>query len=485
MSYGRHPFGATSYSGAANVAGSTGGGVVTDPANPEGSGWRWRTRTALGPYGAQAYGGAGAIVYPSSGGISATADPLLGQIRLSAWWANAPYLRVARLVEGTRSEVRGAYPVTVVEPTRRNRCTNPSFEVNAAGWLAGANTTLSRITETAMPDGTSAGRLKATAAGAVTATVPVALPLPEGPPYVSFGLRLSAAPSGALTASVAWQDATGASLGSTLATIASGALAAYVNRWDRTPVLTMTVPMGADNTTPAVTGTMTISVAGMAANATADLDAVLVEGGSSDGTFFDGDYQYAAWLGTPNASSSTLAPVVQFVDKEAPLDVPVQYELSAPDQPGYVATSEPVILPSNDVTWLSHPVTGEALQVTILEEPEVSRPIDRGVHKVIGRRYPVAVSASQRRASEGTLEVLVVTFAERDAVWDLLDDGQPLLLRAPARLGHGPSEWVSIGDATLTRPGHGAWEDARIFKLPYSVVDAPPANPEDPALEVA
>jgi hypothetical protein len=96
MTYGRGKYAAGAYGGATELPGSSGGAVVTDPARPEGSGWRWRTRTALGPYGAQAYAGAGAVAYPNSGGISATPDPLLGTVRLAAWWSGAPYLRVVR-----------------------------------------------------------------------------------------------------------------------------------------------------------------------------------------------------------------------------------------------------------------------------------------------------------------------------------------------------------------------------------------------------
>ena len=488
MAFGAAPYGAGTYAGARDVAGSSGGGVITDPARPEGSGWRWATKTALGPFGGLSYGGGGGIGYPSAGGLSATPDPLLGTVRVAAWWASAPYLRLARLVNGVRTPVRGAYPIPVTARTRYNRCTNPSAETNTAGWLAGANTTLSRITEAAMPAGIGAFRFKATAAGAVNATVPVALPLPEGDPFISMALRLSAAPGGALTLTGTWTDQNGVSMGTTSVTIAAAALTAYVGRWDRTPVLALPVATSAaaaagsgNATAVATSGVLTMSVAGMPANGTVDVDAVLIEGRSSDGVYFDGGWQYAAWSGTAHGSTSAKAPVLELVDREAPLDVEVQYELTAPNQPGYVVTSEPIVLPSEDRTWLSHPVLTAALPVTVTKQPKVTRTIERGVHKVIGRPRPIAVSASTRDSESGTLEVLVTTFAERDRVWDMLDDGQPLLLRAPARLGHGPGEWISVADADLEAPGHGAWEGARTFSLPYQVVDGPAANPDDPA----
>ncbi|MCF7550965.1 hypothetical protein [Pseudonocardia sp. WMMC193] len=486
MSYGGAPRGAGTYGGARDVAGARGGGVITDPARPEGSGWRWSTsKTALGPYGGLSYGGGGGLGYPSAGGLSATPDPLLGTVRVAAWWSSAPYLRLARVVDGVRTPVRGAYPLAVTAPTRFNRCTNPSAEVDLTGWLAGSNTTLSRITEAAMPDGTSAFRLRATAAGTVAATVPVALPLAEGAPQVSLNLRAGAAPSGALTVSVTWLDQTGASMGTTSATVPAATLAGFVGRWDRTAVLSIPQPFDSTGAKVVTSGTMTFSVAGLAASGVIDIDAVLIEGGSSDGSYFDGARQYGAWMGTPHASSSALAPVVDVVDREAPLDRPVQYELTAPNQPAYVLTSEPIVLDSRDRTFLGHPVLPYLIVATVTREPKVTRTIERGVHKVIGRRRPIAISASTRDSESGTLEVLVTTFAERDRLWEMLDDGQPLLLRAPARLGHGPGEWLSIADVDLDPPGHGAWEGARLFSLPYQVVDGPVANPDDPTAAAA
>lgn len=477
MGYSRGQYAGAAYGGTVDVPAATGAPSV-DPSNPGGSGWRIGSAlTGAGPYAGFAYGGGGGVVRPSSGGVSATPDPLLGQVRIAAWWSDAPYLRLVRVVNGERTPVRGAYPAPVTTATRRNRCTNPSAEVDTAGWLAGANTTLTRIVEAAMPAGVAAFRLKATAAGAVNATVPVALPLPDGPPAVSLALRLSAAPSGALTVSVAWRDASAALLGTTTATIASGALAAYVNRWGRTPVLNVPYPTLGAGTAAIASGTMTLSVAGMAINATADIDAVLIEGGTSTGDYFDGSTNaFTSWAGTAHASTSTQAPVMTLVDTEAPLDVPIRYELSAPDQPAFRAISEPVTLPSGGRTWLSHPYSGATLVVTVAEEPDQTRAISRGVFEVIGRARPIAINANQRQSSSASLTVWTETFAERDALLAMLDDGAPLLLRAPAELGHGPSEWLSIGDVTYKAVGHGAWEHTREFTLPYVVVDAPPSD---------
>lgn len=477
MSYGDAPYGGQSYGGARAVPAASGAPTV-DPANPAGSGWTFRSAGGGGPYAGVAYGGGGLLGQPSTGGISATPDPLLGLVRLSAWWGGAPYLRVVRVVGEERTPVRGAYPVTVDAPSRRNRCTNPSGEVNTAGWLAGANTTVARTTVGAAPTGVAAIRLTATAAGAVNTAVPVALPLPDGAPMISLALRLSAQPSGALTVTVTWRDSAGATLGTTTATLASAALAPYVGRWDRTPVLAVPAWTGGAGGAAASSGTMALAVAGMAAGGTADLDAVLIEGATTAGTtYFDGTSPYAAWVGTAHASASTIAAVQAVVDREAPLDVPVTYELRAPDQPGAVAVSEPVVLDSGDRTWLSHPTAGRALAVTVAREPDQTRGIARGVFPVLGRARPIAVTASRRQAPAGTYQVWAETFAERDELLGLLEDGSPLLLRAPARLGHGPGEWLSIGDVEVKVLGHGAWEgQTRELSLPYVVVDAPVAD---------
>lgn len=477
MTYGAGPYAGSGYGGTRDVPAAS-GTVITDPANPAGSGWRFDNQGAGGPYGGVAFGGGGVLGRPATGGISATPDPLLGLIRLSAWWSGAPYLRITRILGDERTPVRDAYPLTVVNGTRRNACTNPSAEIDTAGWLAGANTTLSRITAAAMPAGVAAFRLKATAAGAVNATLPVTLPLPAGAPQVSFALMLSALPTGALTLTATWRDSAGATLGTSTATIAAANLAPYVGRWDRTGVLSLPVVGGTAGSGAVASGTLALSVAGMAINATADLDAVLIEGGTSSGEYFDGGNQYAAWAATPHASVSTLAAVQSVLDPEAPLDVPVRYEITAPDQPTFKITSEPVTLPSEDRSWLSHPGLRAAMIVNVAREPEQTRAIARGVFPVLGRSRPIAVSGSRRQAPSATLEVTTLDFAERDRLLDMLEDGAALLLRAPANLGHGPGEWLSIGDVTIKSLGHGAWDGPRTFTLPYQVVDAPAANPD-------
>lgn len=451
--------------------------MIVDPTRPDVPGYRWLTQVGPGPYGGTAYAGGGLTDRPAAGGLTVQTDSTLGQVRIDAWWAGAPYLRIMRLIGDDRSPVRGAYPRAVTVATRRNLCTNPSFEVDTVGHLAAANTTLTRVVGPTL-EGAAFGRLKATAAGPVGDTLPVLLPT-DSTFYVSLALYLSAAPTGALTVTATWQDQNGAALTPSTATISAGTLAAYVGRWDRIPNVALTPPNPVVETGNAsalgpVQGALSVSIAGMAAAATADVDAILVS--TVDGPYFDGTDTYAQWTGTPHASVSALAGSVSIIDAEAPLDVPIAYELTAPDQPAFRVVSEQVVLDSGDRTWLGHPTVGLPMLVNVAADPEQTYTIARGLFAVLGRPRPVAVTGNIRQAPSGTHEIWVETHARREQLLEMLDDGLPLLLRAPARLGHGPGEWISVGDVTVTPPGHGAWDQPATFKMPYQVVDAPASD---------
>lgn len=470
MAHAQQPWGGAGFGGTQQVTGLAGGGIITDPSRPDMPGFRWRTQGGFGPFSGTVWAGGGAVYLPAAGGLAVEADADLALVNIRAWWSGAPYLRLVRIVADTRTPVRTASPIPTTTPTRRNRCTNPSFEVDTTGWVAGTNTTVTAPTDPAAPVGADVGRLKATAAGAVTTTVPCLLST-ELKNSVSLALRLSAAPTGALTLTAAWVNAAGTALSSSTVTIPAASLAGYVAGFARTPVLGLTPP------STAAQGTLTLAIAGMAANATVDVDAVLIEEGDSDGTYFDGDSLTGGWFGPAGLSQSTLAAALQVADPEAPLDVDVQYELTAPDQPQFRAISEPVQLSSRGRVWLSHPTIGAPVPVIVEKEPEVAAAIDRGVFKVLGRKYPVAVTAGPRRAVSGTYEVATFSFAERDALNAMLDDGSPLLLRMPANLGHGPGEWLSIADTSVGVVGHTALEHRpRHFTLPFQIV-APPALP--------
>jgi hypothetical protein len=209
-----------------------------------------------------------------------------------------------------------------------------------------------------------------------------------------------------------------------------------------------------------------------------DVDAMLIEdGANTSGVYFDGSDVYAQWSGTAHRSISALALLTEVTDREAPLDIPVTYELSAPDQPAFRIVSQPVTLASHGRSWLSHPYQAVSpFRVEPEAAPDESYDIDRELYYVIGSGTPIAVSLAERRAHTATLVVPVENFGERDRLKALLADGSPLLLRAPAEYGRGPSEWLSIGNVTIAPPGRGAWEGTRRFTLPYAVCAAPAAG---------
>jgi hypothetical protein len=471
MTYGLHPYGGASYGGAKGAPTSGGGVVIVDPSNPGGTGYQWITGVGPGPYGGMAYAGGGVVDRPAAGGLSITPDEGMGVIRMIAWWTGAPFLRITRrLPDGTTTPVRGAYPIVVTSPTRWNRATDPSFERGVTDWLPGSNTTITP-TQGATLAGAWFGRLKAAAAGTVTALVPAILRT-DGPFGISFGLRLSAAPTGALTITATWQDSDGTALPASVATIPTGSLTPYVGRWDRIPVQTLTPPPGA------VQGALQIALGGVTTTADTDVDALLVEDGAdTSGVYFDGSSTYAQWSGTAHRSVSALAVLTEITDREAPLDVPVVYELTAPDQPAFRIVSQPVTLASRGRSWLSHPYQDVApFRVEPEAAPEESHDIERDLYYIIGSSTPVAVSLGARRAHTATLVVPVENFGERDRLKALLADGAPLLLRAPAEFGRGPGEWLSIGNVGINPPGHGAWDGTRRFTLPYAVCTPPAAG---------
>ena len=267
----RVPWDESAYGGAFEITDST-ASLIKDPARPDLPGYKWATETSLGAWGQTAYGGGSIVSRPTSGGVTAEADPTTASARLSMWWTNASYLRVVRVVDGQRQPVRGADPIQVITATRTNLCTNPSLEVDLTGWLSGLNTTLTRRVGIVAPDdaGTCCARLKANTSGAVNVTLPVQLPTTTQF-WVSMSLNMSNAPTGALTLTATWQDVNAAALTPSTTSIPAAELAEFVNRWDRTRTLTLTPAPGA------VVGALAVQIGGLPANAVVDVDTVLVE----------------------------------------------------------------------------------------------------------------------------------------------------------------------------------------------------------------
>lgn len=413
------------------------------------------------------------------GGILAHADPAAGVVRLQVWWPDATSLQVVRSTpDGVRVPVRGCYPVAVTGTTRRNYAQNPSIEAGANGYTPDLGSpVITQLADAAAPSGANVLRSTAAAAGSNGVTVPHALTgevIPAGQVItISFAMRTNAVPTAA-SVQMAWQDGAGGPIGSDTVALSADERTMVVGSFQRL-VKTIVTPAGRYG------GVLRIQCAsGMPANSTMDLDAVTVEVGAAatDGSYFDGNNLGAGWYSTPELSASTLSPVLNLADIEAPLDIPLTYELSSPGLTGgRVHSAPPVTLASGAAgapsdSWLSHPTLG-ALPVRLTTVPTWERAVAQGVFLPIGARRPVVVSAAKRQAPTGVLEMVTLSFAERDTLVAMLDDPAPMLLRLPAEFGYTAPMWLAVGKVTEDRGERKGWHDTVLITAEVTEIDAP------------
>jgi hypothetical protein len=418
--------------------------------------WGWSAGGVAG-----LYPGGGVVVAPSSS---------RGVMSVTAWWPDAPNLLLIRITsDGLRTPVRGAYPLVATAPTRRNLSPNPSFEAGLNGVVAGTgNPTLTQISRTDDPTaGAYALRATVAAAGTNEVTLPSSLSSSVAA-TVGVDVRLSARPS-SLTITVQWTDSTGTALPATSVALSADAVNQSVNQWSRQLVV-VTPP------TNAATSALKITAAGMPAGGTLDVDRVTLEPGLTDGSYVAGDSTGGVWTGSPALSTSVVTPVLTVSDGEAPFDVALTYELHNPTVTGGRVKSTPVVLPSTDTSWLTHPATpATPVAVTPTVTPVLTRALDQAVFRVLGRKNPVVVSAANRIGPTGTISLATATFAERDALLSLFADGSPVLLRTPAAYGYGYGRWLALSDLTEDPGPLAPWQQGRVLTATFQQVDAPAA----------
>jgi hypothetical protein len=415
-------------------------------------------------------GGYPLATYPG-GGVLAHALADAGVVQVQAWWPDALTLQLVRITpDGVRHEVRSGFPLIVSTATRRNYASNPSLEAGLNGYTPDAGSpTLSQLADAAAPAGSYVLRATNAGSGSNGVAIPVALTVtPVGRPLtVAFSLRTSALAS-SVTVSVAWTDSGGGALSTNSTTLSADQRSAAVGQFTR-PVISFTPPSGA------VTPTVKVTAGGMPAGGTLDLDAISVEVGTTDGSFFDGRTLGGLWVGTADLSASILAPVATILDAECPLDTLVSYQVSNPGITGGRVVSDPVLLSANGNSWLTHPsLVGAPVKVNITTVPRWERTVDQGVFLPIGATRPIVVSSAARQASTGTVEFVAFSFAERDALLDLFDDPLPLLLRAPLEFGFTDSVWLAIGTVSEDRGERKAWQDTVLLSAEVTEVDVPP-----------
>lgn len=172
-------------------------------------------------------------------------------------------------------------------------------------------------------------------------------------------------------------------------------------------------------------------------------------------------------------------------DQSAPFGVEVTYRVEQVDATtGTVTeqTSFPVTLTARG-PWLSLPITGEAVQLTIVDWPEKAYAFRGSVIGVAGRTAPIVVG-DKRLAASSTLTVLTRTKAELLALRDLLASGDVIQIRPVC--GAVEAEYVAVLDVTETRykpaskptdggvPAGSDWR--RLVVMPVQVVDEPPRS---------
>lgn len=435
---------------------------VLPPPVPGGSGaYYWSAWNGFYPWSYAAWAGAAPQLAEILGGVVAVPDPELGVMNVQGWWPDATVLHFVRIhPDGSRHPVRGAYGLIVDEPTRTNYGTNPSFEVGLNGVVTDAGTpTLTRIdtsTDPTVPMGQYAMRATVAGAGSNGVTIPTSL-TGALPVVIAFDIRLSVRPTG-LRVAVSWTDSIGGALATTTFNVDNDTINETVSQWGRV-VATLTPPAGA------VTPTVKIIADGVTAGSTMDLDGVTIEKSTtSDGARFDGDSLGGAWTGTEGLSTSRLAPIQTIADGECPLDVPVTYVVANPALTGGLVMSSAVGLPSvGRWCWLTHPLRATGpVRVDLKRVPNLEHGIEQGTFFPIGATQAVVVS-TRRRTPATELIFNATSFGERDTLLDLMSDGMPLLLRAPARYGYGTGTWWALGTVVEDREERLAHQDAMIL----------------------
>lgn len=160
-------------------------------------------------------------------------------------------------------------------------------------------------------------------------------------------------------------------------------------------------------------------------------------------------------------------------DYEAPFGSAVRYRYTVA---GTTYRSSPVTLSVPDV-WLRHP-TAPALSLKVELGADfltdLTRPLRTAVFRPLGRRDPIVVSSGQRSTGESTLTLRTSTLEALASLWNILEDGQPLLLSVPASFRYGLlNEWLAIGDVREQRFGTWAGDEDRALLLPFIIVAAP------------
>ena len=171
------------------------------------------------------------------------------------------------------------------------------------------------------------------------------------------------------------------------------------------------------------------------------------------------------------------------VDNEAPFGVPLVYTLTQTYADGTTSTveSNEVILTGVELPWLTNPITGEGVDATIADWPELSYPGRQTIVDVSGRSAPLVIS-DVRGTPTSELVVLTRTRDQLVRLRHLLHTGDVVQVRPVC--GAVEAAYLAVGEVTETRyrpAGDGAGSDwRRLVTLAAQAVDQP--TPRIPAV---
>ncbi len=146
------------------------------------------------------------------------------------------------------------------------------------------------------------------------------------------------------------------------------------------------------------------------------------------------------------------------------------------------ATSDPVELdPVNP--WLIHPASpGLSIPIgsadrsltTIRTLGDVTNPSAATEHQILGQSNPITTTSGPRFSNRLTVMLATKTRTQELALNALLNDGTPLLVRAPSTFDIGFDEgFYSVGDAVRGRISQRPGDPYRQFTLPLTGVQSP------------
>ena len=281
---------------------------------------------------------------------------------------------------------------------RTNLVTNPSFEVDTAGWVASTNCTIARSNTVGGASGSSwALRLSSTAAGLMSARTlegTSGFPVVAGATYrIRFASRAGTVGRNVAVGVFGWYDATGA--------LVSGGPGLGLAAFDITAGWTNSIQDGA-------------FIAPSGAAYVALWAVVNATGGAGELHYFDA-FLFEQTTGTPGA----------YFDGSTAAAGALTYGWS-----GTVHASSSVETTTTS-TGIAHPSgSPESLSVEMVTGYEETSESGGSLHWIVGRSDPIA-NPGPLRSRQGSLDLWCADYATAKAVKDLLAAGEVVMLRQP------------------------------------------------------